>query len=214
MAMIDSITVGNLCIIEVDADPTISGVTANIGDLAILNAAANKMQWRKIGEGDTNWKSLSDFDSGSPRDKLISLTFSRTGNPLNNTWLRNGVNTNTNQVPSIIPFNCKLVSLVFSNRNDEADLNIEFYKNGLSSADEEFVWELRNAQNAHISNFPQEFTYQQGDRIAVRVTDEGENNRDVWVMMFLLLTDDTKTSGGNQDRDSGGAPTTNQIVVS
>lgn len=55
MAAIDSITLGNLNIIEVDADPTISGVSAVIGSVAILNDGSNANTWSKIGAGDTDW---------------------------------------------------------------------------------------------------------------------------------------------------------------
>lgn len=61
MAMIDSITLGNLCIIEVDADPTVSGVTANIGDFAMIGSGAGGC-WRKYGAGDTDWSEMTDND--------------------------------------------------------------------------------------------------------------------------------------------------------
>lgn len=48
------ITVDELAIIEVDADPTISGLDAPIGSIALLKTGAGGM-WQKTGSGSSNW---------------------------------------------------------------------------------------------------------------------------------------------------------------
>jgi hypothetical protein len=54
MAAIDSITLGNLNIYEVDADPSITGVVANIGDVAVKFGAPTGV-WQKFDSADTDW---------------------------------------------------------------------------------------------------------------------------------------------------------------
>jgi hypothetical protein len=55
LAAIDSITLGNITIYEVDADPTVSGVAANISDIAILKDGSNVGMWQKVGAADIDW---------------------------------------------------------------------------------------------------------------------------------------------------------------
>jgi len=71
MAAIDSIGVGNITIYQVDADPTVSGVAANIGDLAILQDGSNNGIWLKGSGGDTSWDAINGeySDGGEARGK-------------------------------------------------------------------------------------------------------------------------------------------------
>lgn len=53
MAAVDLITIGKLKIIVVDADPSVSGVAANAGSLAVLNTTGKLFS--KTGATDTDW---------------------------------------------------------------------------------------------------------------------------------------------------------------
>lgn len=62
MAFVDSITLGDLNIIQVDADPSVSAVSADIGSFAVLGDGAGAQIYQKFGAGDTDWKRVTDDD--------------------------------------------------------------------------------------------------------------------------------------------------------
>lgn len=64
MAILGQITLDELAILSVDADPSISGVTAPIGSMALLDNNVNGAMWLKTGAGDTGWVSIPKLPSG------------------------------------------------------------------------------------------------------------------------------------------------------
>ena len=67
MAFIDSITVGNLNIVELDANPTVSGVDAPISSLGVVNDGQSDVYelWQKVGSADTAWLQIFADDLGN-----------------------------------------------------------------------------------------------------------------------------------------------------
>jgi hypothetical protein len=100
MAAIDSIGVGNITLYQVDTDPTISGVSANIGDIAILFDGSNPGMWQKIGATDTDWNffllnksnTLLTFD-GYTTDSSASIDTAWVDMPINIERLKDTIYT-------------------------------------------------------------------------------------------------------------------------
>lgn len=65
MAIIGTLTLDQINILEVDADPTSSGVSSPIGSMALLYDNANARVWVKTGAGDTAW---------TPQPKIVPGT--------------------------------------------------------------------------------------------------------------------------------------------
>lgn len=65
MAILGQVTVDELSILSVDADPSSSGVVASIGSLAMLDDQANGKIWVKSGAGSTAWSIVPRLASGT-----------------------------------------------------------------------------------------------------------------------------------------------------
>jgi len=59
MAIIGQITVGELQILEVDADPTIAGLSATLSTIAMLYGSVTGNVWVKTGTSNTAWTSTT-----------------------------------------------------------------------------------------------------------------------------------------------------------
>jgi hypothetical protein len=60
MAQIGGITVDELSIIEVDADPSIAGLSAEVSSLALLRGGSAGKMWVKTGSSNTAWSRATD----------------------------------------------------------------------------------------------------------------------------------------------------------
>lgn len=65
MAIIGQLTLDQISIIEVDADPTVSGVTASIGSIASIYDGVNGRLWVKTAAGDTGWTPMLRLATGT-----------------------------------------------------------------------------------------------------------------------------------------------------
>lgn len=65
MAILGQITLDELQVLEVDSDPSTSGVSANIGSIALLKDGVSGKQWIKFGAATTNWAIVNRQASGT-----------------------------------------------------------------------------------------------------------------------------------------------------
>ena len=65
MAITAQITLNEILIVEVDSDPSVGGVSAPIGSMALLDDKVNGKLWVKSGAGDTNWSIIPRFANGT-----------------------------------------------------------------------------------------------------------------------------------------------------
>lgn len=64
MAILDKVTVGEVLLITVDTDPTVSGVTAPIGSLSMVDNSTLGLLWVKTGSADTAWTGFPRLVAG------------------------------------------------------------------------------------------------------------------------------------------------------
>ena len=99
--------------------------------------------------------------TGTASGKLVDFFFIATGNSANK-WLGVGNgSTSSNTLPYVVPWDCSLINLTFSNQDDNVDTNIKIYKNGVHT----YTWNVRNKRTAWIANETLA-TFNQGDRVS------------------------------------------------
>ncbi len=78
-------------------------------------------------------------------------------------WLAlDGSMSPSNELPAVIAFRSSIASLVFINKNDDADTDIEIYKNGVL----DFTWEIRNKRWTYKTNGLTTISFNAGDKIS------------------------------------------------
>lgn len=86
MAIIGQLTLDQIAILEVDADPTSSGVPAPIGSIAAIYDGVNARLWVKSGAPDNGWTPMLRLATGATalQANTVMLT-DASGNPTTNT---------------------------------------------------------------------------------------------------------------------------------
>lgn len=105
MAILGQISVDQLQILTVDTDPSVSGVSANIGSIAMLDNGVLGQMWVKSGAGNTAWSILPRLSSGTAfstgsiifSDASGFLSQNNSGFFWDNTNLRLGIGYNSPQ---------------------------------------------------------------------------------------------------------------------
>lgn len=144
---------------------------------------------------------VSIGETGQFTGKIIDFGFFSSGNT-SNKWLAftNG-STSTDTLPFIMPQDACLTGLTFSNQDDNVDIDIEIYKNGITDVDKVFTWEIRNKRTAWKTINPGGTCFLQGDRVHVyaRKFDGGTGDQtaqDPVLEIFFLLTSNVISEGG------------------
>jgi hypothetical protein len=65
MTQTGQLTLNEILIIEVDADPSVGGTAAPIGSIALLDDKTNGRMWIKSAAGDTSWSIIPRFANGT-----------------------------------------------------------------------------------------------------------------------------------------------------
>lgn len=99
--------------------------------------------------------------SGTPSGKLIDFFFVASGNTADK-WLGVGNgSTASNLIPYILPWSANLVSLTFTNQDNNVDIDVLIYKNGILL----YTWDIRNKRTAWKTNASLG-SFSQGDRLS------------------------------------------------
>lgn len=130
---------------------------------------------------------------------LIDFPFVVSGN-VSNKWL--GYTNSaapSNTIPFIVPQQMTLKGLLFSNRDDNVDIDVELYINGTLS----YTWEIRNKRTAYKVGIVGAPTFAQGDRISVFLRKysqgTGDNTAQDPVIEVLAKVDtENAAEGGTQ----------------
>jgi len=111
-----------------------------------------------------------------------------------NVWLSHeGDNSlSSNKVPGIIPWNCKLVAVTFSNQTSNAGTDIQIHKSlaGAGNATSiSHTWEIRGSRLGRKTVFAPDVTFAGGDKVGVYLKDQGKDVKYVTVVLYLQITD-------------------------
>lgn len=109
-----------------------------------------------------------------------------------NKWLECYGDESSDEVPFIVPFNCKLAALTFSNEEDGVDVDMQLHKSTHGSggnAIEIFNWELRDIRTAVQSTITPTITLLAGDKIGMYAKDQGTNSKSPRVILYFERVD-------------------------
>lgn len=99
----------------------------------------------------------------------------------------------SDQIPAVVPFNCELIAITYSNEDSGTDFTIDIraanYNSG-SSDTSRLTVSGTNFRTAAWSNFTRP-TFNAGDKIAVTISDNGTNPDEPRVLLYFQTTDDT-----------------------
>ena len=119
-----------------------------------------------------------------------------------NKWLAlDGAMESSNYLPAVTAFDSRLASITYVNDNDDTDIDLEFYKNGVLV----YIWEVRNKRSAWKTNELSQITFTRGDRIscfAREVMDgTGVGPSSVIVFVNVQTVNSVQDEGGQQYGD-------------
>lgn len=113
----------------------------------------------------------------------IVCTFN--GTVSNNQWLGYDNLLPGNDVPVIIPVNCVLREVTFSNQRTGVDGNLELFKNGFGGGNIFATLPINNIQRDFFPGIDEPFTA--GDFLVARWDDEGNNPNDLGLTYFFQV---------------------------
>ena len=138
-------------------------------------------------------------ETGQFTGKLADFVFVASGNTADK-WLGIGNgSTASNTLPLILAQDCDLTAITFSNQDDNVDIDVELYVNGVL----DFTWEVRNKRTAWKTDAVGLSTYSQGDRLScfLRRYSSGTGDdtaQDPAIEVFIVYRNDNVAEGGTQ----------------
>lgn len=100
----------------------------------------------------------------------------------------------TDEIPYIIPFNCKLIAITYCNEDDNTDTTIDIRKANYNSGNSDssvLTQNLINVRSASLSDFTP-ISFNAGDKLAVTLSDNGTNPDEPRVTLFFQIVNNTK----------------------
>ena len=153
-----------------------------------------------MADGGDGKATITIGETGQFTGKLIDFLFISSGNT-SDKWLGIGNgSTASNTLPLIMPQECELTALTFSNQDDNVDMDIQVFINGSLH----YTWEMRNKRTAWKTDISGAGTIAQGARVSLFMkkftggTDD-QTAQDPVVAVFFVYTDDNDGEGGTQN---------------
>jgi len=171
------------------------GHTLNVSNASIF---INNSERYEVVYNGSEWKAYQLIDPLSNDVTLFHHVFQYEGSARTR-WLSHEGDTSipSNNTRAIIPWNCTLFGVSYSNQYNNRDVDIEVYKNGTASSDKVFTLEVRNLRWKYKTNISG-VNFLPGDRISCRTRDRGDNSNDPVVHLFYkIMNFSTNEVGGN-----------------
>jgi len=175
---------------------TASGITVT-GSLTLETVGGNSLL---VDNSDTDNPTIT-ISGGQSVGQLIGnffqIEFTNGGNTAN-TWLAvSDSNLSSTTTPWVVAFDCRLAALAFSNRNDDVEQDVEIHvaREGDGNTNAlEFTWPIRNVRTQTKTDIAiDELPLFPGDKVALFMANQGNNARDVFVGVYVEITE--RTSG-------------------
>ena len=98
--------------------------------------------------------------------KLMPFYFFSTGNVSNKFMNFTNGSTTTASLPMVLPFSGDLIGSTFTNQDDDVDMDIEIYRNGIAPGNLMYTRFIRNKRTAWKTDI-NNTGYLQGDRVSM-----------------------------------------------
>jgi len=135
---------------------------------------------------------LSFYDNSNPPNIIKGLPFQAVfldNGSTGNEWLcQYDANIPSNQSPYVVPFDCRLVGITYSNSKDEVDSDIEIWVSALGDGTTKtrvFNWERNNKRVGYKTDFDPYIEFDAGDKVSVYNDDKGKNASDTVVILYF-----------------------------
>jgi hypothetical protein len=137
---------------------------------------------------------------------VFNVQFAYEASNVKNKWLSysGGNSFTSNSVPCVLPFDCDLIGIMFSNRGGGVDTDVKLYKADAGSANADanvLTWQVRNARTAYKTNFASPISFNAGDKVAIYFSDQGGDPD--YPIVTLVLKVSTTTTGEQSENFSG-----------
>lgn len=99
-------------------------------------------------------------------------------------WLGIGSRKTSDVAPYVVPQPIRISAITFVNTNDEADVDVELFVNGVQV----LVWEVRNSRWAYKAVDLYSLQLNAGDRLSLFCRDAGDNAADVLITVHYHVT--------------------------
>lgn len=211
---------GTSSIFEFDGDVDSAGASALDAILASWTCPANgeTADGFEVVDGteeqatdDTLWSSehivqyvqdaIAAVSAGDPNNvlgKTFSVQFNHHSRSAKNTWLylfgSDSGNSSSDSVPFVLPWECKLISLMYTNQDDDVDCDIELWKSPVAqeplyNKTKFHTIQVRNERTAVVTDFTgSDVTFSRGDKLAIYIKDRGRNSDYPVVHLTFLIT--------------------------
>jgi len=174
-------------------------------DLLIIEDSGSDYEKKKV--------KISNLSSNDPLlGSLIQAVFLDNGSTGNEWYKCYGENQPSNQSPYIVPFDCRLVGITYSNKNAGVDSDIEVWASALGDGTTKtkvFDWTVNNKRIGYKTNFTTPYIeFDAGDKVSVYNDDNGTNGNDTRVILYLqILNNNTDEEWENYSGYQGGGST-------
>ena len=130
---------------------------------------------------------------------LFQLAYTEDGDA-DNEWLGMYDRGNkSNQTFGVIPFDCEICVITYSNSKGGSDCDIELFASDAGDGNNNtkvFEWQIRDKRVDCISVFPSPIQFSPGDKLGVYCQDQGTNAKNVAVVIYFRILSTNKCNGG------------------
>lgn len=169
-------------------------------------------------DGGVDSEDDGDVDSGSDVvlstsnfGRIFQYNFYEDGSAKNK-WLEFTDGTGCNETAGVIPWDCKLIAITYSNERRNTDVTLEVRTAPLNSAGNDVLgvnWVISDARTGVQKNFPTDISFSTGDKVGVYFKHtSGTYPKKPHVSLFFLITEtgnmlETITENHSGDFNSG-----------
>ena len=170
-----------------EADPSedvvlAAGLAIETSGTLIDKDVSGNMRFNDTPAGAHTLKSLSDGSILAVCSRYTIL-LTHNGLPSNGDWLGYSSLIPGDDTPIIFPLDCTLLELTFSNKNSDADFDLELYKNGLTVTEKFHTINKTNILTFTETGIDEHFNA--NDKFYIKFIDQGKNPSDVAIILFL-----------------------------
>jgi hypothetical protein len=134
----------------------------------------------------TSGSSVQEVIDSSLVPERVSVTLSHNGSIVDNDWVGFSSLIPSEGTPVVVPWNCILEKVTFSNTNTSVDGEFAFYKNGTTVGDKIYTEVFTNVNIQKI--FSPNIVLAEGDSLRLKWKDTGQNPYDTGLVLFFQLT--------------------------